>query len=75
MCDEVVPCSFERCSGDCDLCGRWDSHLIEGACAGCANRYKLTTNRAEELDALVRESQYDSPRECDLRMLPGKPRL
>ena len=26
-------------SGDCDLCGLWDSHLTEGACHVCNARH------------------------------------
>lgn len=27
--------------GDCDLCGEWSGRLVDGACAGCRDRYKL----------------------------------
>jgi len=27
-------------AGDCDLCGNWDSSLIDGACRQCNGKYK-----------------------------------
>jgi uncharacterized paraquat-inducible protein A len=28
-------------SDDCELCGSWDTHLLEGVCPRCRARYKL----------------------------------
>lgn len=39
-----IPAHFELPpgkAGDCDLCGRWSSRLIDGVCAPCRDRYKL----------------------------------
>lgn len=38
----------QRIGGDCDLCGEWAGHLIDGACEGCADRL---TNEQQLLGA------------------------
>lgn len=30
--------------GDCDICGRWASRLIDGACTSCNENHNLETN-------------------------------
>lgn len=33
-------------SGLCDLCGHWDSHLVQGACVACNAKFQPTTEAA-----------------------------
>lgn len=36
--------------GDCETCGRWDSHLIDGVCQECAKRYQIEQEIDEDYD-------------------------
>lgn len=35
-------------TGTCDICGKWDSGLIEGVCDECTNRYNMNQVEARE---------------------------
>ena len=35
-------------SGNCDICGIWDSGLIDGVCLECTNRFSYNVVEAKE---------------------------
>ncbi len=37
----ITPRTIYR-AGDCEICGHWDSSLLQGACPTCRKKYHIT---------------------------------
>ena len=45
-------------TGNCDICGIWDSGLIDGVCLECTNRYSYNVVEAKEaFDTLIKNPE------------------